>query len=148
MTIVAVKGGVMAVDSLVCQGDLILGEVFKFKKVPDHLGGGWIAGAGVIEGVVEVINAFCVDGGAVAKLDGRECDFIHLRGDGTVACSEYGEWAEIPSGIFAVGSGSPQAMTAMHLGKDAQCAAEVACALSISCGGTVHVLHADKDIPE
>ena len=46
MTVIAIRDGIMAVDSLCCMGNILAGDVKKWFAVkPDH-GGGFVAFSG------------------------------------------------------------------------------------------------------
>lgn len=138
MTVIAIRDGIMAVDSSVTCGGILNGEAQKWAKVEDFFGGGYVAGSGDIAICTNAVSSFAQHGAAMP--DGDTFGFIHLRADGSVAVCEKGHWFEFDAPFYAEGSGSVLAFGAMAAGASAEEAAKVACQYDTSCGGEIHVL--------
>jgi len=140
MTIITVRAGVMAVDSLITAGGTIVGQCKKWGKVPEHMGGGFIAGSGDSAGVSQAladIDKYNFD--LIGRDSNEKYTLVALRGDGSVMINETGTWFGYDAEYYAEGSGAQLALGAMAQGATAYEAAQIACRLSTSCGGEVHV---------
>ena len=138
MTIVAIRDGVMAVDSMAVRGSVIVCEIKKWSEVPDAMGGGYVAMAGDMFPLSEAMDRFLAGRDpAVPTGDGS---LTHMRSDGSVWRCEANKWVEQAGDFHACGCGFEIALGAMHAGADAKAAAEAACALSVDCGGKIHTL--------
>ena len=138
MTVIAVRDGVMAVDSLVAGNGCIYGEARKWREVPGVFGGGFIAGAGDLSRIQEALDDFAANGRAALE----EGALLWLRPDGSVRLMENGKWCEYSADFYAEGSGAEMAVGAMAAGATAEEAVRIACQYSTTCGGEVHVLTA------
>lgn len=138
MTIIAIKDGIMAVDSRVSSDGLSCGSVKKWAEVSPCHGGGFVAGAGDASAIVPAVEGF----GATGHLSAESSEFVHLRADGTVWQSnpEVGSWYLFEAPFFALGSGLELALGAMAAGATAEEAANICCEWDAGCGAPVHVL--------
>jgi hypothetical protein len=137
MTVIAIRDGIMAVDSNIAHDGCVSGEVIKWRAVPDFRGGGYVAGAGRAAKTAKAIEDF-VNSGAAPDADSH---LLHLKQDGSVATCEDGIWYSFDAPFYAEGSGAFLAMAAMHAGATAKEACEIAVKMRPSeCGGTIHVL--------
>lgn len=141
MTVIAVRDGIMAVDSHILAGGVVHGSAKKWRKVP-HFPGGYVAGAGDFALVTKMMDEFI----SSQKIDGHDgSTLVHMRGDGTVQVFETHGWFEFDAPFYAGGSGEVIALSAMMAGASAQRAAEIACEISQTCGGDVHILKAASE---
>ncbi len=137
MTIIAVRDGVMVVDSLVSNNGLVGGYVQKWRPVPEARGGGYIAATGAIGDAFKAMEIFISSGADMPK----DVAALHLRADGTVWISEEGPWYTYQAEFYAEGFGGSQAMAVMMTGASAKEAAQIVCKLFPgTCGGEIHVL--------
>lgn len=137
MTVIAIRGGIMAVDSLISCAGNICGEIKKWSAVPDIRGGGFIASTGDASLCARSVQAF-INSGAEPS-DGVV--LVHMKSDGVISICESGAWFEYAAPFYAEGSGASLAMAAMHAGASAEEAVRIAIKMRPSeCGGEVHVL--------
>lgn len=137
MTIIAVRDGIMAVDSLVSRDDSIIGQIKKWREVPEFHGGGFIAGSGKISEIVKFLDDFKKIG-----TDGDsdiDSNFIHLKADGSIWKFDNG-WFQFETEYYACGFGRREAMGALAQGATAEEAVRVVCSFVDSCGGEIYVL--------
>ncbi len=137
MTVIAVRDGIMAVDSQINAGELKAGTIQKWRAVPECFGGGYIAAAGDAGIVGDGMDAFC-RGGEIPPKEGMT--FIHLRADGVVRTAENGAWFAYDAPFYAEGSGAKIAIGAMAAGASSTRAVEIACEYDSGCGGEVATL--------
>lgn len=141
MTIIAVKDGIMAVDSMVTVGELKCGTTQKWMLVDDFFGGGFVAGCGDLSDVNNAMTQF-LSGDKPDKLpDGSVLVWMDPAGKVKIYCGE--SWVEVDAHFYAEGSGMNVAIGAMAAGASAEEAAEIACEYVTTCGGEVHVLDAE-----
>lgn len=141
MTIIAVRDGVMAVDSRVSNNGLVIGQSQKWRAVPEERGGGFIAAAGTCGEASKALDEF-MDSGAAMPTD---VTAVHLRADGTVWTSESGPWYTYTAEFYAEGFAPSQARAAMMAGASAKEAVQIVCKLfPVSCGGEIHVLSVNQ----
>lgn len=138
MTVIAIKGRIIAVDSSCYASGVYSGMMKKLHPVPDEFGGGWIAGAGSAA-IVNVAIRAIQKGGANARPEKNEADFnlIWLRADGSVWLVEREATFEVTAPFHAEGSGHAIALGAMAAGASAEEAVRIACDLEQSCRGPV-----------
>ena len=127
MTVIAVRDGVMAADS---RG--------TFGQQPYHCGKIYRTRAGIVGMAGE--SSACL---AFAQhFDGVEVPDEHLKGaaalvlcaDGIVLYDESVRGELVQEPFFAIGSGAPVALGAMHMGATARQAARAACRWNNDCG--------------
>lgn len=142
MTTVAFKRGVLAFDSKVTAGDLIFGSTSKGKKTKKFI----MAACGSVEDIAAFFDWMEAGGNQDDKrkfgLD-REVDMdaIVINKKGSVTF--YGSRLyphEMHSDIFAIGSGSHLAISAMAHGASASQAVRIASKYDVNTGGTVRTL--------
>lgn len=134
MTIIAYKGGILAADSWVLQGDLICGETRKLYSVPEDRGGGWIAASGATSRANAMIEAV-ING--TDRPDDEGITVMWVKADQSVWAVEKETIFEIVAPFHAIGSGAHAAMGAMQAGATAIEAVQAACAIISTCGGEV-----------
>ena len=136
MTIICVRDGVLACDSVITDQMLVAGEGLKFSDVLSSIGGGYIAGAGSLALVHQYFSDFMVG----EELEGSEdLSMIHLTETGVVR--EFGAhgWWSCKAPFYAHGSGRFFAMGAMAQGATAEEAVKLTCEWVHECGGEIHV---------
>lgn len=141
MTCVAWDGKTLAADRRITYGGTIA-EITKIFKIYGLL----VGGAGEFPFVLAMVE--WVRGGRVAeqfpesqrnKDDWQPLIVIEL--DGTSSLYERTPFPVCyESKFIAIGSGREYARAAMHLGKTAREAVEVACALDVNCGSGIDTL--------
>jgi hypothetical protein len=138
VTIIAIRDGIMAVDSMAFQGSYRCGTTKKWRAVPDELGGGFIAGAGDLGSITDAIDRF-IGGGPMGDItDGSNVAW--MKADGTVVSFDCHGACHIAADFHAEGAGMCVALGAMHMGATAEQAARAACALNVYCGGEIQIL--------
>lgn len=130
MTIICVRDGIMAVDSMVNDSGLFSGNLTKVHRVPTEHGGGVIAGCGFVGLVSRVIDKF-LETGEIEK--DSDVWLMWLRGDGVVLRGQHGGWWKPDAPFHADGSGAGIALGAMAMGATATEAALVACDFDAQC---------------
>lgn len=133
MTVIAVKDGVIACDSLVTTEDgHINGTVKKCAPVE---GGGFVATGGNLVAAQKLLRAIQQDG---CRVSGEyDATALWLRQDGS--CLRYVDgWVGFESEYAAMGSGKLVAIGAMEAGASAEEAVKIACRVMNCCGGEVH----------
>ena len=127
MTVIAVRDGVMASDT---RG--------TFGQQPYHCGKIYRTRAGIVGMAGE--SSACL---AFAQhFDGEMVPDEHLKGaaalvlcaDGIVLYDESARGERVQEPFFAIGSGAPVALGAMHMGATAREAAKAACRWNNDCG--------------
>ena len=128
MTVIAIRDGVLAVDSHI-GSNWRMGNVQKSRRLPD---GSVAAGTGNFHVIVAFLSAMEA-GGDLPALGGDEV--IQMMPDGSVRYWDSGEaHFEIDAPYHAIGSGAQLAIGAMAMGATAVEAVEVACRYSNTCG--------------
>lgn len=141
MTCIAWDGKTLAADKRCCYGGLI-GTVTKIHRVRGVLVGG--------SGESAFINAMIQwikegrDAGSFPKSQSDKDDWqpvLVIEVDGRISMYERTAFPIRREDRFiAIGSGRDFAMAAMHLGRSAREAVEVACALDCGCGNGIDTL--------
>jgi ATP-dependent protease HslVU (ClpYQ) peptidase subunit len=134
MTTIAYDGKTLAVDSQATAGNTVFGETNKLFPLSD---GRYAALAGCLSVFPEVV--------AWLNGEGEMPDLSEEESFGGIIVSPDGSAVEItknmrlfPASIpWSGGSGEAIAFTAMHLGKTAEEAVELACTLDIYTGGSI-----------
>ena len=141
MTVIAFKSGVLAADTMICAGNSIIGycpKIVKNKK-------GNMAGvAGNLDFAAEFIQWFMAGekGAPPSNKDATNTyhgDAIVIHKNGNVFVHERQCLVQVMGQYYAIGSGSPEALGAMHAGADAIGAVKAAIAHDIKCGGDILV---------
>lgn len=146
MTVIIIKDGIMASDSLVTQGDIRLGSTIKLHDLGD-----FVVGAA---GSVSDIAAFILwlrDGSPEDKKPALTKDsdgftaLIYRRSTKTV---HYADESYVLSPIYAtehaIGSGGEVARGALCMGATAREAVKAAIKHVVTCGGAVKTIKLDK----
>lgn len=139
MTVIAYRNGIIAADKLT-QVHGMKGRVTKIFRVGDAL----VGMAGSLTSALECV-AWLRDGAVAKDIPAKQLtdDFENLMlvRDGRIWLYERGHVPfEMESDFYAIGSGAPYAMTAMHLGQTAIQAVLTACALNTGCGNGIDTL--------
>lgn len=140
MTIVAVRDGVLAVDSYIGSGRAGNGRMVKWARVHERHGGGFVACAGDAAPGQQFIRSFESSADPMERpAEGADIAAIWLRADGSVREWSIG-WLEYEAEFYAIGSGTAEALGAMAAGATAEQAAYIACRFRGDCGGDISVL--------
>lgn len=143
MTTVAYRDGIMAADSCVTYGAIIM--PCNITKVTKFANGSIFAYSGTIE-LGELLKrelARCIH-----EQDGilPDCDIDRqdnafsaaiVQPDGEVLFHEGRTWIQMDVPYFALGSGKDYAYAAMYLGASAEQAVKCACTLDLNSGGKI-----------
>lgn len=141
MTIICVRNGIMAVDSLISADGLKTGSLKKWRAVKDDVGGGFVAGCGLCSHAIELIEKIAEYGIPThcPSID-KSVSAFWLKANGKLHIVENGG-SYCPDGeFFAEGSGREFAYGAMAMGASAYQAAKLTCEHKLGCGGPVHLL--------
>lgn len=141
MTIVCVRDGVLAVDSLVTAGSARSGTTTKWAEVHPYRGGGFVATAGAVGRTTRFLAAMREPSAALDLSDDNGA--LWLLPTGEVREWDMGDWISIEAPFHAIGSGDRFALGAMAHGATAEEAAHIACDLCTTCGGPVSVMRAE-----
>lgn len=139
MTIVTVRDGVIASDSMI-GNELVFGYVDKIFPVKI---GNWDCGYIGVAGDYVEIKKFVgrLTGGElempVPEPSDKGTEFIWLDANGVVNYSDGNAWFEIQSPCHAIGSGLEIALGAMHAGANAEQAVKAAIDLSSTFSGKI-----------
>ena len=140
MTIIAVRDGVIATDSMMSTDNELIGYTDKLYIVPEIFGGGFIGATGSSNECDRLVSNF-LNCGSVPDEERENADLVHLRKDGKLfSCFTRDFWWDMSpdKGEFAAfGSGSTLARGAMELGASAIEACQVACNRDLFCGGEI-----------
>lgn len=140
MTTIAYRGGVLASDTQMTDGN-IKSSGRKLHYVKDKAA--WVGVAGAVCDCQKFLRWFADVAEEDEEFDEDEDDFVALvmYDDGKVECwtadlkkdvLEVGEF-------YAIGSGGPAALAAMHMGADARKAVETAARVDLNTGGDVAI---------
>jgi len=140
VTIIAIKDGVMAVDSLISSGTTRVGHTRKWREVPKDLGGGYVAAAGFCGLATRIVEQVAEKGPAASIENDDGVNALWLRADGSVWCLDKEAFYQISGPFFAEGSGRAFAIGAMAAGASAAEAARIACEHDTNCGGAITIL--------
>jgi len=138
MTVIAWDGAVMAADRRAVDSgvELLVSKLRRFD--------GMLVGISGEAAHAEELFAWFAAGASpeayppAQREDATWCAVLAVRPDGTLL--RYGLTPypiQIANSFAAIGSGRDYALAAMHLGRGARQAVEVACALNTSCGGGI-----------
>jgi len=132
MTTVAYRDGVLAADSRVTVGGMVVTD--KATKVHRLRDGSLFGWAGGVEDAERLKRALVKGQDAPPNLD-----VIALRAhpDGSVSCFEGNIWIKQTDPYHAIGSGAPYAIGAMDAGADAVSAATIGSKRDTSSGGKI-----------
>lgn len=142
MTVIAFDGRFVAADRRMCFGS----EISRRLVTKIHIKDGFVfAGTGYIHGglLAKMIAQFTADVEEMHTLPWRKepGNFINCGMDGIASVwSEGDQWGHPEQAPCAWGQGSDYATGAMHAGKNAMEAVEIACRLDSSCGGGVEFI--------
>lgn len=150
MTTIAVKEYAdryeIAADTMVSAGCASFCEEEKFRKVPDHFGGGFVISAVDSEWCERIVHEFISSGTLTQAADNITVEIVHIgksgirytvRGVCLVPC-------KMLEGCFAIGAGREIALGAMYAGATAQKALEISSRHSHGTGGRVDVISVRK----
>ncbi len=129
----------MAADRMVCNGTCKIGERTKIFKINGHLAG--FAGN---HDTAAVLQNWVEHGAKEEEWPFDENDqaaVMLVTPDGRILVYErYPFPVLMENDFYAIGSGSPYALAAMHLGCSAEQAVKTACELDVFTGGEVDTL--------
>jgi len=148
LTVIAVRAGIMAADSLITCGADANTRYSRTKKIKRMPNGGLFAGTGdpisfnrmavklrnIIQKKKTIECAFVLEFTGV--------DALYLATDGICwlfTGGSNGGICQLDGPFFAEGSGCTAALAAMYCGADAETAVEIACELDTGCGMPVQV---------
>lgn len=133
MTTIAYRDGILAADTRVCAGDMVLPEhatkVFKLDS------GALVGYAGSVE-QSDALHYAVINGHPTPEH--KKVQGLMIQPDGSVFNYEGTRWVragEAP--YYAIGSGSPFALAAMHCGRDARMAIHCAMHFDKDTGGDI-----------
>lgn len=130
VTVIAVKDGVIAADSMVSSGGVLSGTTDKIYAVCEAHGGGYVAGCGELQFVQPGCRSFATTG-QIEPSGG--VSFLHLSSDGVYRENNGAGWYAFNAPFYAIGTGADIALGAMAAGASAREAVEIACRLSAQC---------------
>lgn len=138
MTVICWKDGILAADKRSTEGSMAR-TTTKIHRAPN----GELLGATGNTSVCRELREWWIAGADATKWPtaGREASLLVIRPDGKALFVWDGPVpVEIEDSFIAIGSGSDFATAAMHLGKSAREAAEIACLFSTCCGNGIDEL--------
>lgn len=143
MTTIAYRDGVLAADTAVCQGGLMLGSMIKIVRGKN----GDLAGS-VGDAVFNwAFSTWFLGGEEGPAPEAKQEDSfdrgVIFRKSGLIDLFEPRGWFQASAPYFAFGSGREVALGAMFAGADAAVAVEAAIEFDPHSGGTVTVLRHD-----
>lgn len=146
MTIICVRDGVMAVDSLVVSEGCLIGHVKKWVRVPLKHGGGYAAFTGDA-GRCAAARDLLPKLGHKMVLTSDDVWAVWLKADGEVVHMDAsGVWYASEAAFHAQGKPWEFAMGAMATGASAEEAARLCCQYYPGvCGGEITVLRVGKN---
>ena len=137
MTVVAIKDGQIAADTIVTSGNHVLhGQVCKIYKVPSHCGGGYIGVSGDLASAKALV-AYFLERGALPS-DIKDVSVLWLDANSEVWCSDGPTWYQFDAPYYAVGSGEEAALAAMSVGATAEEAVRAACRHVLTCAEPIN----------
>lgn len=146
MTIICVRDGIMAVDSLVVLGGLSVGQSKKWVLIPQKHGGGVAAFSGDTDACALACDLLPKKG-LKMSLGDKEVWVVWLKQDGQIVLIDKGgPWHTIKAPFFAQGGPLEFAYGAMAAGASAEEAA-LLCREYYpgSCGGEITVITVGKN---
>ncbi len=145
MTIIAVRDGVMAADSVVNAGSCRWAHTKKIKRLPNGALLG-VAGDSTQASSFAIIIGRAIKEGCqpiiemLAPYDDISCLYLCKEG---VYCMQADKGKsgiyKLEGDFFAEGSGVDAAIAAMYMGADAELAAMIACDVCHDCGGPIQI---------
>lgn len=138
MTIIAVRDGIMAVDSMTTDNGIQCGSSVKYQTVRDVHGGGYVSGAGSA-GLSHNLQKQVAESGDCGDFSG-DASLIWMLPDGTCRFNDGDGWYPMENEFHALGLGYQVAIGAMAHGATAKEAVEIAAKYVDGCGGEIHVL--------
>lgn len=137
MTTVAYRNGVLAADTQMTDGT-IKSDGRKLHYVKEKAA--WVGVAGAVCDCQKFLRYFA---GEDEEIDDDEDDVVALvmYDDGRVECwtSDLKRDELEPGSFYAIGSGGPAALAAMHMGADARRAVDISHQVDLHTGGDVVV---------
>lgn len=139
MTTIAYRDGVLAADTMYCRGDSSIVGVVKIAIGADGRKGGACGSATFLSAWLAWINGEASRPEAAKDADSCDAGLIIWPG-GRIEIFEPGGSFSVTSEYFAMGSGRPEALGAMHAGADPEAAVKAAIAHDCHTGGEVTVI--------
>lgn len=137
MTTIAVKDGVLAVDSLVTQNDAAVGEADKARRLADGTVIAWCGEIGLMEVAFGWFEAGADYAAAPEDLRHARGELVAMRADGSIETYHKARRDPCRAPFHAAGSGARFALGAMAGGLSARRAVEAAATLDLFTGGTI-----------
>ncbi len=135
MTTIAYRAGVLAGDTRVTSGDLVLPEhprkVYRFRD-------GRLFGACGHNTDATKLRIAMVKGDPAPKLNTINALMIALNG--SIWFYESGSWERVDGDYAAIGTGAVYALGAFYMGATARQAVRAGCKLDTMSGGRIHVV--------
>lgn len=139
MTVIAVRDGVLAVDSAIGGNGICNGRIAKWVEVHERHGGGYMAHAGTAAPGQAFVRSYESGADPMEKPDDDGVYVLWLRADGSVAEWASG-WLDYEAEFYAIGSGEAAALGAMAAGASADDAARIACRFHDGCSEPIDVM--------
>lgn len=136
MTTIAYREGVLAADTQMTTGDL---KAYGRKLVYVPAKKAWVGFAGVLSDCQKFLDWFSDENPNVEFDEDDDFSALVMYDDGRVECIDASCKAHRleDDEFFALGSGSPAALAAMHMGADARRAVEIAVLVDVGTGGEI-----------
>ncbi len=134
VTVIAVRDGVMASDSLGTLGKTTPYRCEKIYRIRGQL----VGVAGETHGCMAFVELFRNSGADPEEYEFDDAAALVLRSDGRIFIYDECGWPDpVFESFFAIGSGADIALGAMHAGFTAVQAVEAAIRWNVNCGGNV-----------
>ncbi len=141
MTVIAYRDGVMAADSNIVNGNIVIGEAVKIKRLHGCLvgcSGTWASAAAFFDWFEK--NGTISRPPADVKIEASDdwpVSVLIVKGRKVYCIDGTGHPYEVKGPYFAIGSGAAVALGAMFAGADARQAIQAAIRHDKTCGGRV-----------
>lgn len=148
MTTIAVKDGILAVDSQISAGNERVGEAVKWRFANDGSVLAWCGEFAIMEGAFDWYDSGAnYDNVPQDFANATDSALVALKPDGKLVAYYRGREEACFAENFAFGSGSQFARGAMEAGASAVEAVEITCNLDVYTGGDVYELTPQKPKP-
>jgi hypothetical protein len=152
MTTIAIRAGIIAYDSRVCEQDGTVRPVLSHKAIMGknhpviYAGGGWTSEIASSWRKLEAMKTLPWNRKLKPNINlglrDDETEIFIMYGSGEVMCIDQRGWYMMEGPFIALGTGKDAALGAMHMGADAQRAVEIATLVDNRSGPPVHSLKA------
>jgi ATP-dependent protease HslVU (ClpYQ) peptidase subunit len=134
MTTVAYRGGILAADTQMTDGSIkVSGRKLLYIKEKEA----WVGVAGTVSDCQKFLRHFRDEEQEFDEDDDFTALVMYQHGEVQVVTSDLRIDTLEPDAYYAIGSGGPPALAAMHMGADARRAIEVAAVVDLMTGGDV-----------